>query len=156
LQNQAGRQASLFDTDFYEAVRRGAAFYLAEDPDAPEARLVAWFPSLVAEFFLGQSWHRASDPRLAHFWGRQLAAIGATRDEVERAFAWSLANPNDPSGRKVFARKDVLIRLVGFIQAKRKQAQPPPARAPQPVAEPAAVSFGEMLRRRQVQTGEQS
>jgi len=147
LQSQAGRQGSLFDTDFYEAVRRGAAFYLAEDPDAPEARLLPWFPPLVAEFFLAQSWHRPSDPRLAHFWARQLAAIGATSDEVARAFAWSLANPNDPSGRKVFARKDVLIRLLGFIESKRRQVKAQAApRAPEPAAEPAGVSFGDFMR----------
>lgn len=92
--------------------------------------LADWFPPLVTDFFLAQSWHRETDPETAAAWGRRLAGFKVTPDEVDDAFRWALgADGFDPAGRRVFSRPDHLARIVYRVQTQRKRRRGPPAGA---------------------------
>jgi hypothetical protein len=147
----APRQRSLTEPFDRSWLEREVDYLLGEDPAKPEARLRGWFPTLVAQFFVEQYRIRPDDSHCAVGLAKKLAALqpSVERNEVIEAFDWHSNNPTDGSGRKVFARPDVIARVVWRIKALRQQRAPlsaPTGAARMPTAEE-AEHFGLWLRK---------
>jgi hypothetical protein len=130
------RSFDLFEGPYRDWFTAALSYHLADVPDLAELR--DWFPSLAAEFFLHNSWHRQTDPETAVQWARGLAAIAAAQAEAAEAFAWALSTPAiDAAGRKVFSRPDHLARILFRVQSQRRRNRDRFTAASAAAAEPA-------------------
>jgi hypothetical protein len=135
--NSSARQraeptGSLFASQQRDWLKRAVEYFLDERPELPELlALRAWFPALVAEFFLSQSWQRPTDPENAFLWARSFATIGAEPAETRAAFDWALASPGN-----VFSRPDHLRRLLGRVKSQRQAQRTASAPVRPPVEKP--------------------
>jgi hypothetical protein len=102
-----------------DAARPGVYFEL---PGLEAMR--TWFPFYVADFFLLQNWHRSTDPDRAAQWAKRLAAISASREEIDAAFLWAFI-ARMRNGRKTVDRTDQLGRIVALIESNRANCVDP-------------------------------